>query len=178
MENRTRYYCLALILLTITACAPAPAETAPVTIPQPSPTETAPVTIPQPTLTPIPSKGALALTASFIATLIETPPINDSRWYGLTTPIAYTTLTSPVRFIGETNMTPQTPTVYVTLLDSRALVFAQVKVTIQGTANQPGTFFGTIFFSPYDGPGWITIRETPGGTDIYTAAVTFQTQKP
>jgi hypothetical protein len=87
-------------------------------------------------------------------------------------------VTSPVLFIGETNMVPANATVYVSVLDDQGMVLAQVKVIILGEVGQPGTFTGMIFFSPNDGPGWVTIRETPDGTDIHTAPVTIQSQQP
>ena len=181
MENRSRYYYFTLILFTITACSqikttPFPTVTAPVTIPPP--THTKEVTIPQPTHTLIPSNQAYTSTATNSAMPIPTTRRYDSRWYGLDIPIANNTYTSPVRFSGSTNMTPENFTIYVTLLNDEALVLAQVPVTIQGEVNQPGTFSGMIFFWDYDGPGWVTIREQPEGMDIDTAAVTFQSNSP
>ena len=162
MGNRFRYFCFALILFIITACsqiktASSPTETAPATIPPP--THTIEVTIHQPTHTLIPSNQAYTSTATSSATPIPTTRRYDSRWYGLDIPNANNTYTSPVRFSGSTNMTPGNSTIYITLLNDEALVLAQVKVTIQGEVNQPGTFRGMIFFWDYDGPGWVTIRE-------------------
>jgi hypothetical protein len=164
MKNRSLYYCLALILFSITACSRI--------INTPSPTATIPVTIPQSS-----PSGAITPTAN-LATPIPTTPRNDSRWYGLDVPIANDSYSSPMRFTGSTNMTPGNKTIYVTLLDEAALVLAQEPVTIQGEVNQPGTFSGMIFFPNYNGPGWVTIREKADGEDIYTAAVTFVSDKP
>ena len=145
---------LASLLIGIGGCSskselPTSADTiiTPSLLPHSSAVETATATLPQ----------------SSTVSPTNTSRLFESRWIDLVTPITGDVVSSPIRFRGRTNLTPEDPKLIVRLYDRDWKLLIETSVIVEGETGEVGTFSGEVAINDYTGLCYLEITEVEEG---------------